>query len=125
APADREVPWRPAIMVRIGRTVLALDEPVARALAEIEHAPDEATNEAPPPPPEPVVAAPAGTPASEGGVEDRGAAAVAEVELVEALAKSEKKRPRSGWSVTDLFVMAAAIGVLALSLAGLVWLLRG
>ena len=33
-----------------------------------------------------------------------------------------KKRP--GWSATDLTVMAAAVGVLALSIAGLVWLLR-
>ena len=35
------------------------------------------------------------------------------------------KRPRPGWTAGDFMVMAAAIGVLALSIAGLVWLLRG
>src|ERR1019366_844713 len=31
APSDRDVAWRPATMIRIGRTVLALEEPVAPA----------------------------------------------------------------------------------------------
>ena len=34
-------------------------------------------------------------------------------------------RRGAGWSVTDAIVMGAALCVLALSLAGLVWLLRG
>jgi hypothetical protein len=36
-----------------------------------------------------------------------------------------RERPRSGWAPADLMVMAAAIGVLALSIAGLIYLLRG
>jgi len=34
-------------------------------------------------------------------------------------------RRRGMWSVLDLLVMGAALGVLALSLAGIYWLLRG
>jgi pSer/pThr/pTyr-binding forkhead associated (FHA) protein len=40
-PSDRAVPWRPAQLLRIGQTVLALREPVSDALARIESAPDE------------------------------------------------------------------------------------
>lgn len=52
---DRDVVWRTPTMARIGITVLALDEPVSTALAELEAAADEAMREedAPPPPSEP------------------------------------------------------------------------
>jgi pSer/pThr/pTyr-binding forkhead associated (FHA) protein len=118
APDDREVPWRPTTMIRIGRTVLALDEPVARALAEIEHAPDEATSDVPPPPVDP-----APLPPPEAALLDASSAAA--VVSLEGAERSPRARAKSGWSVTDLLVMAAAVSVLALSLAGLVWLLRG
>jgi pSer/pThr/pTyr-binding forkhead associated (FHA) protein len=124
APPDREVPWRPTMMVRVGRTVLALDEPVARALAEIEDAPDEPTDDAPPPPAAPAPPAPT-APAAESAAEERSVAEISALEASEELERSNKKRRASGWSVTDLLVMAAAVTVLALSLAGLVWLLRG
>jgi pSer/pThr/pTyr-binding forkhead associated (FHA) protein len=122
APEQREVPWRPTMMVRVGRTVLALDEPVARALAAIEEAPDEATQDAPPPPPDPAPATAAPAPAVEGTTDAPSVAGIAPVDAIEVVAK---ERAKSGWSVTDLLVMAAAVSVLALSLAGLVWLLRG
>jgi pSer/pThr/pTyr-binding forkhead associated (FHA) protein len=128
---DREVPWRHTIMVRIGRTVLALEEPVSQALAELERAEDEPVpmDEAPPPPAsrpadapavagEPVVTAPPA--AVEGGGFD------AQTRLVPgASGGSRSTKPRPRWSAADLLVMAAALSVLALSLAGLVWLLRG
>jgi hypothetical protein len=41
------------------------------------------------------------------------------------VATSGKGDRRSTWSVLDLLVMGAALGVLALSLAGIFWLLRG
>lgn len=116
-PSDREVTWRSAQMVRVGRTVLALEEPLFDTLARIEEAPDEPIppDATPPPPPsspeappshaapEPEVAAPIAVPTPAAPV----------------------PRARHGWSALDFAVVAAAVGVLALSLAGLVWLLRG
>ena len=58
-PDDRELPWRPTQMVQLGRTVLALREPVSEALARIEGAADE-----PLPPGEPVVPPQAAAPPS-------------------------------------------------------------
>jgi pSer/pThr/pTyr-binding forkhead associated (FHA) protein len=115
APEDREIAWRPATMIRIGRTVLALDEPVSQTLGEIEHGPDEATDDAPPPPADAVVPAPP----------REGATAPAPVQALEPGRASTPAKARGGWSATDLLVMAAAVSVLALSLAGLVWLLHG
>jgi len=118
-PSDREAAWRSAQMVRVGRTVLALEEPLFETLARIEEAPDEPLPpdaSAPPPPASPE--APASVPAPE----PEGAAPVAAVPTQQAPAAS---RPKHGWSAFDLAVVAAAVSVLALSLAGLVWLLRG
>lgn len=119
--ADGEGLWRPALMLRIGRTVLALEEPVGDALARIESAPDEPieAEEATPagPPSTPADPAPKST-----GPEPASAAPVA---VVPTRAAAPRKPPRRGWSAADLMVMAAALGVLALSLAGLIWLLRG
>jgi hypothetical protein len=50
---------------------------------------------------------------------------VAEVEAPPVGPATRTKRPRSGWTAGDFMVMAAAIGIIALSIAGLVWLLRG
>jgi len=115
-PAEQSLPWKPPQMVRVGRTVLALWEPLSSALATIEGAPDEKFDEAPP---------------------------VASVPPREEAPRSEAQEPAkatpppsvrpapppvrrgAGWSVTDAIVMGAALCVLALSLAGLVWLLRG
>jgi pSer/pThr/pTyr-binding forkhead associated (FHA) protein len=123
APDGHEVPWRPANMIRIGRTVLALEEPISHALAAIEQAPDEATNEAPPPPVD-VVLAPE-TPPIGAAADGKAPAASVAADGLALSAAPARLKARDGWSVTDLFVMAAAVGVLALSLAGLVWLLRG
>jgi pSer/pThr/pTyr-binding forkhead associated (FHA) protein len=123
-PDDREVVWRPAFMVRLGRTVLALEEPVSHALAELERAEDEpvAMDEEAAGPPSPI---PADPPSTAGGPAVTAAAGAA---TPLASVTAHGKRPtREGprWSVADLLVMAAALSVLALSLAGLVWLLRG
>lgn len=117
APRDREVPWRTTQMVRIGGTVLALREPLAEALAHIEAAPDEpiAANELTPRPAAlPKEAEKDQAPASH-------AAPVAPLPSARAAPRPRARR----WSLTDWAVMMAAFGILALSIAGLVWLLRG
>jgi pSer/pThr/pTyr-binding forkhead associated (FHA) protein len=118
-PSDREAPWRSAQMVRIGRTVLALEEPLTDTLARIEEAPDEPLppDATPPPPP----SGPDAPPSSASPPEPESAAPVAAVPTQAAPAP----RRKHGWSAFDFAVVAAAVGVLALSLAGLVWLLRG
>lgn len=108
APSDRESLWRPAHVMRIGRTVIALQEPVIDALARIEGAPDE-----PVAAPETLSPAPAPGPPA--------AAPIAPMPAVGAARTTERAR----WTTADVMVMLAAVGVLALSLAGLVWLLRG
>jgi pSer/pThr/pTyr-binding forkhead associated (FHA) protein len=114
-PDDREVPWRPTQMVQLGRTVLALREPVSEALAQIEGAPDA------PLPAGEVVAAPHATEPPR--APEPAPASVAPVADVPTPARVAPKR-RGGFSGVDLVVMAVALGVLALSVAGLVWLLR-
>ncbi len=121
-PAGSDVVWRPALMLRIGRTVLALEEPVSDALARIESVPDEPlANDDVGPAPAP--STPALEPPSSVAREAASAAPMAVVPTQQPTAP--KGRPRSGWAPADLMVMAAAIGVLALSLAGLIYLLRG
>lgn len=128
-PALGEAIWRPAQMVQIGRTVLALEEPVGDALARIESAPDQpvAPEDAPPPPPPPPAPVPgADAPATSapGVPPPAGAASIAAVPPAGAEAGRRATAPRTRWSAADLVVMAAALSVLALSIAGLVWLLR-
>ncbi|MGD0528017.1 MAG: FHA domain-containing protein [Polyangiaceae bacterium] len=125
-PADRDAVWRPALMLRIGRTVLALEEPVGDALARIEVGPDERMPDGEavpaPEPSSPVVEAPASAAREPASAAPMSAAPMVEIPVRPA---PPRERPRSGWAPADLMVMAAAIGVLALSIAGLIYLLRG
>ena len=119
--------WRPVQMLRVGHTVLSLVEPIAEALAAIESAPDEALGAGE------VSSEPPGTSAA--AAPEGGAAPLPDLETPrsaahDALSPSAetnraKRRPRPVWSATDVVVVSAAVGVLALSVAGLVWLLRG
>ncbi len=124
--ATRDTVWRPALVMRLGRTVLALQEPVAQALAELEDAPDEALPADGAPEPPPSFSAPSPPPSrndlSAPPASTARAAPIAEV--APSVAPPRRKRG-SSWSVTDLLVMLAALSVLGLSIAGLVWLLRG
>jgi hypothetical protein len=123
--ADRDTPWRGPVMARIGATVLALDEPVSVALAELEAADDERMREddappppasaeaAPPPPPEPA-------PVSQ---EQPNVAPIAAIAEIPPSIPGVRKKKRA-WTVTDVLVVTLAVTVIGASLAGLVWVLR-
>ena len=121
-----DVVWRSAQMVRVGSTVLTLVEPIVNALTAIESAPDQvlgpnADVPSPRPPPENIQMLTSG-PTS------MGAGDATKVPAAPSRANDRTKR-RNGrvgiWSPTDIFVMTAALCVLLLSIAGLVWLLHG
>jgi pSer/pThr/pTyr-binding forkhead associated (FHA) protein len=115
-PEDREVPWRPTQMVQLGRTVLALREPVSEALARIEDAADEPMAAG-----EPVAPPPVAQPLP---VEEPAPASAAPVVDVPPPVKVAP-RARARHNLFDLTVAVVAIAVLALSIASLVWLFHG
>jgi pSer/pThr/pTyr-binding forkhead associated (FHA) protein len=140
---QRDVVWRAPLMARIGITVLALDEPVSTALAELEAAADEAMREedipaAPEPTPDPpplAAHAPASTgnaggpsgPVSSGpGSAARSMAGAAPIAEIAADTSEMARIPQAkrGWTMTDFLVVTLALGVIAASVAGLVWVLR-
>lgn len=136
---ERDVVWRAPMMARIGITVLALDEPVSAALAELEGAADEAMREddIPPPPvndlaPDPALderAGPAsnlGPPRSTAGPRSmrmQGSAPSADV-ATDTTSMVRVPRPKRGFTMTDILVVTLALGLIAASLVGLVWVLR-
>jgi pSer/pThr/pTyr-binding forkhead associated (FHA) protein len=124
---ERDVVWRPPTMARIGVSVLALDEPVSLALAELEAAADEqlADADAPPPPPS-GVAAPS-EPARSPSVPDERASPQQEAPIAEVgsrTATTVVRRRRRVWTAADVFVVSIALLVISASVAGLVWVLR-
>jgi hypothetical protein len=108
ATSTSDVAWRPTQMMRIGRTVVALEEPLCDLLASVESAPDEALPAVDPPNPPTKQAAPPEPQAPVGA----------------AGASYSPLPKRTGFSVADMIVMATALGVLALSIGALIWLLR-
>lgn len=126
---DRDVVWRAPSMVRIGQSVLAVEEPVSIALAELESAADEKLPEegAPPPPPALADTPPASSsngepPASR--VSEAGAAPIAEVSGDEPRPLAPPRRRGRAWTITDVLVVTIALAVIGASVAGLVWVLR-
>lgn len=120
---DRDTLWRPATMARIGQSVLAVEEPVSIALAELESAADEKMKDGDaPPPPESQEAPASSAPASRAA--DGAAAPIAEVAREEA-PPVVARRPRvRAWTVTDLVVVTVALAVIGASVAGLIWVLK-
>jgi pSer/pThr/pTyr-binding forkhead associated (FHA) protein len=134
---DRDVVWRAPTMARIGITVLALDEPVSAALAELEAAADEAMREEdippPPPEPEPEREAAAAPPAASGRGPSssapppskfEGSAPIAEVVAADTSQMMRVPAKKRGWTMTDVLVVTLALAVIGASIAGLVWVLR-
>ena len=117
----RDVPWRSASMVRVGATVLALEEPVASALGELESAADEPMkpDEAPPPPTSQTQDA--GPPPSARGAEAPIARLESSVHTVETASKRKK---RSRMKTADVAIIGSAVVIIVLSIAALVWVLR-
>lgn len=122
-PSDRDTVWRSGTVMRLGKTALVLDEPAATALAELEDAEDEPMgSEDVPPMPSPSTKIPAAAPPNT----TTGGAPIADLANALSPPVPAPRRPaRHRWSATDLAVVAAALAVMGLSIAGLVWLLRG
>jgi pSer/pThr/pTyr-binding forkhead associated (FHA) protein len=130
APQNGDIVWRPSQVMQIARTVLALEEPVADALARIEMAPDESLpTDEPIVPPERSTSPVASTAIpSDDSAHDlsRQPAATAPIAPTPPQGVALSAQPhRARFSIADILVVATAIGVLALSIAGLFWLLRG
>jgi pSer/pThr/pTyr-binding forkhead associated (FHA) protein len=135
-PPSRDVPWKSSAMLKIGRTVLALTEPLTAALAQLETMPDEpvAEEDAPAPPPPSLLQPPSSNlPASTGPASAKeaapprsmGAAGAAPIAAPPQAAPPAPAKRKSGWTATDFAVVVAAVAIIALSLAGLAWLLKG
>jgi pSer/pThr/pTyr-binding forkhead associated (FHA) protein len=129
---DRDRPWRLGETLRIGKNTFAYEHPAIEALAELERAADEKIRaDEPIPPPDaapPAISgdkAPSGTKAGKGAVGATATEAAA-APIVEIPHRSEPaKRTKAGWNSTDFIVVLLALGVLALSVVGLFWLLKG
>jgi hypothetical protein len=109
--------------MRLAGTVLALEEPVAVALAELEAGDDEPLAEAD----VPAVPLASSAPRSSHGLDapppDAAPAPIAQIDRSSTTVPGPARR-RSGWSATDITVIAAALVVLGSSVGGLYWLLR-
>jgi pSer/pThr/pTyr-binding forkhead associated (FHA) protein len=117
-PSDRDVAWRPQLMVQLGRSVLALDEPVSLVLSQLETADDERLAE-------PV--APASTPERASippSVPESAPPVSAKPPTAPRSRRPRARRPRRAWSSADLAVVSFALLIIAASLGGLAWVLK-
>lgn len=135
---ERDRPWRSGEMLRIGKNSFVYEHPAIEALAELERAADEKLRPDEPIPPPDTVApasisgdkAPSGAKSTKGASKTRAdAVAPADVggaPIVEVPRRSSApRRTKAGWNSTDFIVVLLALGVLALSVVGLFWLLKG
>lgn len=120
----RDTIWKATTMVRIGNTVLALEEPVADALTEIERSVDEPVAPEDVPPAPKTLASPAAGPPPSSLDPPASSAPIASIEkpAVSRPPPSSKRAPT--FAAADLLVVAAAIAIIAASIGGLVWLLK-
>jgi pSer/pThr/pTyr-binding forkhead associated (FHA) protein len=121
---ERDRLWRPGESLRIGKNTFSYEHPAIEALAELERAADEKIRpDEPIPPPDPApLPAPGAKKKSVPPPEtDAVAAPIAEMPQ----RQEAPKRSKSAWNSTDFMVVLLAVGVLALSVVGLFWLLRG
>lgn len=116
----RDVPWRQAAMVRVGGTVLALDEPVAAALGDLESAADEkmTAGETPAPPKSQSAKEPEPPPRSQRGAE----APIARLDKSVVTVSTRARKPRI--KMADVAIIGSALAIIALSIAALVWVLK-
>jgi len=131
---ERDRVWSRSELLRIGKDVFAYEHAAVEALAELERAADEVLrpNEiiAPPEPSSTgasaVGSSPVGRESSAGAhpADLRAEAGQAPVAELPQGAPRVPQRRRAGWNGTDVLVVVLALGVLALSIVGLYWLLR-
>jgi hypothetical protein len=113
--SSRDVPWRSAVTMRVGVNVLALEEPVSSALGDLEACDDEPMSQE-------ELAEPAATAAP---ALPRSAREISPSRAPPPEPLPPRSAPRkSAVSSTDAGVVLAALVILALSAAGLFWLLR-
>jgi pSer/pThr/pTyr-binding forkhead associated (FHA) protein len=124
-------PWRPGKPLELCDTRLELDDPVGEALDELRNLPDErmaAAELAAPSPfaadPEPVVQAPEEGTADQGEAADGASKPTPEPPLPEAVEEIRDELVRRGFGPVDMMVVLVALAVMALSIAGLMWLLQ-
>jgi pSer/pThr/pTyr-binding forkhead associated (FHA) protein len=118
-PTGRDAPWKPSAMVRVGATVLALDEPVAAALGDLETAADEKmTPGETPEPPKSSKKEPEAPPRSQRGAE----APIARVDKSLVTVSTRARGPRI--KMADVAIIGSALAIIALSIAALVWVLK-
>ena len=113
--------WRPGQVLALSGDRLVCEHPAAEALAEIERSPCEPLRPDavfdPPSPVEPPAAPSTPTPSP------------ASASTLSSLARAEAPAPPvaqgggGGWGFTEALIALLAVGVLALSIAGLLWLL--
>jgi pSer/pThr/pTyr-binding forkhead associated (FHA) protein len=129
-PTDRDRTWTPGEQLAIGDDRFEFEHPAADALRELEQAADEKIrfDEVLDPPVFPRAAD--GNSARDEAENAASTAAnapgspVAPVTAVPASPKAIRARSRSGWTSADVAVVLLAVGVLGLSILGLIWLLR-
>lgn len=120
-PTGRDAPWKQSVMLRVGATVLALEEPVADALGDLETAPDEkmVAGETPEPPRSSQrPSEPEGAPRSGRGAE----APIARLEKSVLTVPTRSRRSRI--KAADIAIIGAALSLIVLSIAALVWVLK-
>ena len=130
-----DAPWRPGQVLHLGPLRFACEYPAAEALAELERSPDEPMRpgEAADPPafpgePTPEPPSADAPPSSEAPAAARapGRSAVTAGAFSTPAPPASRASARTtsgGWGLTDAAVLLVALGVLALSIAGLFWLL--
>lgn len=121
----RDVFWKASSMLRVGTTVVALEEPVAEALTEIEHSADEKVkpDDIPPAPKTLASGAAQNPPPSSVESAPMSSAPIASIDRP-ALSRPPPSSRRATFAPADLLVVAAAIAIIAASIGGLIWLLH-
>jgi pSer/pThr/pTyr-binding forkhead associated (FHA) protein len=124
--AQTDVTWKPGQELTIGEVRLRLTHAAAEALAELERSPDEVIRPGETiPPPASEIEPSADPEPAEAASEDRAAVARREDLARDEQDDLQEKAEEGGWGLTDAAVMLIAASVLALSIVGIVLLLRG
>lgn len=111
--------WRPGQVLEISRDRLVCEHPAAEALAEIQRSPCE------PIPPEEVFEPPSAAERAPPSTAETPApsSAATEARLAPASSRAPRAASGGGWGFMEALIALMALGVLALSIAGLMWLL--